>query len=109
MLTRRTFLDGALGTTAALAVSLWWGPGSRRLRVPTRRLVIATPSRAWLGWAPVDWGRKAVAVPLETVAIQGRQVSALDFSPTDFANAPAYAGQGTALPPGETIRIAVSR
>src|SRR4051794_10117989 len=35
---------------AALAVSLWWGPGSRRLRVPSRRLVIATTSRPWLGW-----------------------------------------------------------
>jgi serine/threonine protein kinase len=38
---------------AALAVSLWWGPGSRRLRVPTRRLVIATTSRTWLGWLGV--------------------------------------------------------
>ena len=73
------------------------------------KILLVVPYRAWLGWAPLDWGRKAVAVPLETVAIQGRQVSALDFSPADFAAAPAYTGQGTALPPGETIRIAVSR
>jgi hypothetical protein len=79
------------------------------VRTAEGKILLVVPYRAWLGWAPVDWGRKAVAVPLETVAIQGRQVSALDFSPADFAAAPAYAGQGTALPPGETIRIAVSR
>jgi hypothetical protein len=79
------------------------------VRTADGKILLVVPYRAWLGWAPVDWGRKAVAVPLETVAIQGRQVSALDFSPADFAAAPVYAGQGTALPPGETIRIAVSR
>lgn len=79
------------------------------VRTAEGRVLLVVPYRACLGWAPVDWGRKAVAVPLETVAIQGRQVAALDFSPADFATAPAYAGQGTALPPGETIRIAVSR
>ena len=31
------------------------------------------------------------------------------FSAQDFAAAPAYAGGATALPPSETIRIAVSR
>lgn len=79
------------------------------VRTAEGKILLVVPYRAWLGWAPLDWGRKAVAVPLETVAIQGRQVSALDFSPADFAAAPAYTGQGTALPPGETIRIAVSR
>jgi serine/threonine protein kinase len=47
---------------SALAVSLWWGPGSRRLRVPTRRLVIATTSRAWLGWLGVTVVAAAVVL-----------------------------------------------
>jgi hypothetical protein len=79
------------------------------VRTAEGKILLVVPYRGWLGWAPVDWGRKAVAVPLETVAIQGRQVSALEFSPEDFAAAPAYAGGATALPASETIRIAVAR
>ena len=79
------------------------------VRTAEGKILLVVPYRGWLGWAPVDWGRKTVAVPLEKVAIQGRQVSALDFSPQDFAAAPAYAGGATALPAGETIRIAVAR
>jgi hypothetical protein len=73
------------------------------------KILLVVPYRAWLGWAPTDWGRKTVAVPIETVAIQGRQISALDFSHEDFAAAPTYSGQATALAADETIRIAVSR
>lgn len=79
------------------------------VRTAEGKILLVVPYRGRLGWAPVDWGRKAVAVPLETVAIQGRQVSALDFSAEDFAAAPAYAGGATVLPASETIRIAVSR
>jgi len=67
------------------------------------------PYRNWLGWAPTDWGRKTVAVPVETVAILARQVAALDFSRDDFAAAPPYAGEGNPLSPDETIKIAVYR
>jgi hypothetical protein len=79
------------------------------VRTPEGKILLVVAYRGWLGWAPTEWGRKAVAVPLERVAIQGRQISALDFSRDDFAAAPPYAGQGTAIPPAETIRIAVSR
>jgi len=72
-------------------------------------IVLVVPYRAWLGWAPTDWGRKTVAVPIETVAILARQVAALDFSRDDFAAAPAYLAQGTPLAAEETIRIAVTR
>jgi len=72
-------------------------------------IVLMVPYRAWLGWAPTDWGRKTVAVPIETVAILARQVAALDFSRDDFAAAPAYLAQGTTLAADETIRIAVTR
>jgi hypothetical protein len=79
------------------------------VRTPDGKIVLVVPYRAWLGWAPTDWGRKTVAVPLETVAILARQVAALDFSREDFAAAPAYTAGGTALSADETIRIAVYR
>jgi hypothetical protein len=79
------------------------------VRTPEGKIMLVVPYRAWLGWAPTDWGRKTVAVPLETVAILARQVAALDFSSEDFAAAPVYAARGAALPPDETIRIAVYR
>lgn len=78
-------------------------------RTPEGRIVLVVPYRAWLGWAPTDWGRKPVAVPIETVAILARQVAALEFSSADFAAAPAYAGAGTALGTNEVIRIGVTR
>jgi hypothetical protein len=79
------------------------------VRTPEGKIVLVVPYRAWLGWAPTDWGRKTVAVPIEAVAIQARQVTAVDFSREDFAAAPPYAVQGTPIPADETIRIAVSR
>ncbi|HKS54409.1 MAG TPA: hypothetical protein VJS12_03945, partial [Steroidobacteraceae bacterium] len=41
---------------------------------------LVVPYRGWLGWAPTNWGRKTVAVPVEAVAILARQVIALDFT-----------------------------
>jgi hypothetical protein len=79
------------------------------VRTADGKIALVVPYRAWLGWAPTDWGRKPVAVPIETVAILARQVAALDFSPEDFAAAPAYTASGTPLPADETIRIAVYR
>jgi hypothetical protein len=79
------------------------------VRTPENKIALVVPYRDWLGWAPTDWGRKIVAVPLETVAILASQVAALDFSRDDFAAAPAYAAQGTPLSADETIRIAVYR
>ena len=79
------------------------------VRTSGGKIVLVVPYRAWLGWAPTDWGRKTVAVPLETVAMLGRQVAALDFSAEDFAAAPSYLAGGTVLPADETIRIALYR
>lgn len=79
------------------------------VRTPENKIALVVPYRGWLAWAPTDWGRKAVAVPIETVAILAQQVAALDFSRADFVAAPAYGGTGTPLRPDETIRIAVYR
>ena len=79
------------------------------VRTREGKIVLVVPYRDWLGWAPTDWGRKTVAVPIETVAILARQVAALDFSREDFAAAPVYTAGGTPLAADETIRIAVYR
>jgi len=79
------------------------------VRTAGGKIVLVVPYRTRLGWAPTDWGRKDVAVPLETVAILARQVAALDFSREDFDAAPPYTPGGTPLAADETIRIAVYR
>ena len=79
------------------------------VRTAEGKIFLVVPYRDWLGWAPTDWGRKTVAVPIETVAILAKQVAALDFSRADFRAAPAYAAQGRGLPADETIRIALYR
>jgi predicted Ser/Thr protein kinase len=66
-------VPGLLLMGAVLAVSLWWGPGSRRLRVPTRRLVLAGTRVAWLGWLTV--GLVAVAALLCAYALATTGVS----------------------------------
>ncbi|HKS64195.1 MAG TPA: PRC-barrel domain-containing protein [Xanthobacteraceae bacterium] len=70
---------------------------------------LVVPYRGWFGWAPTDWGRKTVAVPVEAVAILARQVIALDFTRDHFVTAPEYAGADAQLGADETIRMAVYR
>jgi len=43
-------VPGLLFMGGVLAFSLWWGPGSRRVRVPVRKLVVRATRRTWLGW-----------------------------------------------------------
>jgi hypothetical protein len=59
----------------------------------------------WFGW----FGRP-VAVPIEVVGIEGRQVASLDMARGEYATAPTWHGQdATALPDDATIRIALAR
>jgi PRC-barrel domain len=59
----------------------------------------------WFGW----FGRP-VAVPIEVVGIEGRQLASLDMPRRDYAAAPTWQGQdATALPDDATIRIALAR
>jgi predicted Ser/Thr protein kinase len=53
LLFKAPLVPGLLLMGAVLALSLWWGPGSRRLRVPTRHLVAAGTCRLWVGWVSV--------------------------------------------------------
>ena len=80
------------------------------VRTPAGGILLVVNYRAWLAWAPVDWGRRQVGVPLETVAILARQVAALDFSRAQFDAAPVFtAAHGTPLGANETIKIAITR
>jgi hypothetical protein len=55
-------------------------------------------------------GGRPVAVPLEVVGILGRQIAAIDMGRAEFAAAPTWtAGADRPIPPGETIRIAITR
>ncbi|CAN5818240.1 hypothetical protein BH11PSE3_BH11PSE3_37820 [soil metagenome] len=84
------------------------------VRTPEGKIRLVVPYGAWFGWAswggPFDWGRRPVAVPIETVAILGRQVDALEMPPAAFDKAPTFeAAQATSIGRDETIRIALGR
>jgi hypothetical protein len=54
--------------------------------------------------------RRPVAVPIEAVGIEGRQIASLDVARAEYAKAPTWQlGGATPLPPDATIRIALSR
>jgi len=58
---------GLLVMGGVLAFSLWWGPGSRRVRVPVRILVVRVTRERLLGW--VTSGALAAAVLLGAYAL----------------------------------------
>ncbi len=62
LLFRGPLVPGLLLMGAVFAVSLWWGPGSRRLRVPTRRLVLLGTRNVWVGWLAVALVAAAVVL-----------------------------------------------
>lgn len=56
------------------------------------------------------FGRRPIAVPIEVVAIAGRQIAALDMTRQEFDSAPPWNGVGTQpIPSDEVIRIALYR
>jgi hypothetical protein len=59
----------------------------------------------WFGW----FGRP-VAVPIEVVGIEGRQLASLDMARSEYAAAPTWQAQdAVVLPDDATIRIALGR
>jgi hypothetical protein len=80
------------------------------VRNPEGRIALVVPYSAWLGWASFAPGKRAVVVPIEKVAILGRQVGALEMSREDFDKAPTWSPvSATPISPEETIRIAITR
>jgi hypothetical protein len=56
----------------------------------------------------LGFGQRLVAVPIELVAIAGRQLASLDMSRAEFDAAPAWSeGQATPVAPDEIIRVAL--
>ena len=55
-------------------------------------------------------GQRLVPVPIELVAMLGRQVAALDMDREAFEKAPTWYGQNSEpIGPNEIIRIAITR
>lgn len=83
------------------------------VRTPEGKIQLIVPYRRQFGWLPpgvVGWGTRPVAVPIETVAILGRQVAALEMEPDDFEDAPTFtASEAAPLNPNDSIRIAITR
>jgi hypothetical protein len=81
--------------------------GHVRQVVRTRRgniELIVSYSRFW------GWFGRPVAVPIEVIGIEGRQLVSLDMDPEEYARAPTWqADDATALPNDATIRIALAR
>jgi hypothetical protein len=78
------------------------------------KIQLVVPYGHWFGWVswggPFAWNRRLVGVPIETVAILGRQVDALDMPPKAFDRAPTFRrGESTPLDRGTTIKIAIGR
>ena len=77
----------------------------RVVRTAGGKIELIVSYSRWFGW----FGRP-VAVPIEVVGIEGRQIASLDMPRSEYAAAPTWQGQGaTALPDDATIRIALAR
>lgn len=75
------------------------------VRTPEGKIRLIVSYSKWLGW----FGRP-VAVPIEVVAILGRQIDSLDMGPKDYEAAPIWSqGQDQTIPDDEIIRIALGR
>lgn len=75
------------------------------VRTPEGKIRLIVSYSRWFGW----FGRP-VAVPIEVVAILGRQIASLDMAPKDYEAAPTWQASGDqALPDDEIIRIAITR
>jgi hypothetical protein len=81
------------------------GHVERVVRTPEGKIRLIVGYSRWFGW----FGRP-VAVPIEVVAILGRQIASLDMPPAEYVAAPTWtAGNDVAIPDDDIIRIAVTR
>ncbi len=75
------------------------------VRTAAGKIQLIVPYGGWLGWR-----QRLVAVPIEVVAIAGRQLAALDMTRAEFDSAPAWNDpQSQAIPASDVIRIALYR
>jgi hypothetical protein len=77
------------------------------VRTPDGKIALVVSYSRWFGW--FGFGR-LVAVPIEVVGIEGRQIASLDMARSDYAVAPLWqAKDAIVLPDDTTIRIALGR
>jgi hypothetical protein len=75
------------------------------VRAPDGSILLIVAHSGVLGW-----GGRLVAVPIEAIAIFGRQLASLDMKPEEYASAPTWTGAaGQVLPPDESILIGLTR
>ena len=75
------------------------------VRTPDGKIQLIVPFGGFLGWR-----HRLVAVPIEVVAIAGRQIAALDMTRAAFDAAPAWNDPSSqTMPANERIRIGLYR
>jgi len=78
------------------------------VRTPAGKIVLIVNYSRWFGF--FGWFTRPVAVPIEVVGIEGRQIASLDMTGHEYAAAPTWQPDGaTPLPADATIRIALAR
>jgi hypothetical protein len=78
------------------------------VRTPAGKTALIVGYSRWFGW--FGWFTRPVAVPIEAVGIEGRQIVSLDMPRAEYAAAPTWQLKDeTALPGDSTIRIALAR
>jgi len=81
------------------------GRVSTVVRTSGGKIQLIVPFGGFLGWR-----QRLVAVPIEVVAIAGRQIAALDMTRAEFDAALAWNDPGSqVISPGERIRIGLYR
>lgn len=74
-------------------------------RAADGKIVLVVNDGGWFGW-----GGRSVAVPIEAVAVLGRQIALLDMSREDFFALQSWTGaDDTPIDANQTIRIAITR
>jgi hypothetical protein len=78
------------------------------VRTPAGKVELIVDYSRWFGF--FGWFTRPVAVPIEAVGIEGRQIASLDMARGEYATAPTWQpGDSTPLPADATIRIGLAR
>jgi hypothetical protein len=78
------------------------------VRTPPDKIALIVSYSKWFGW--FGWFTRPVAVPIEVVGIEGRQLVSLDMTPDQYAAAPNWQeGSAMVLPDDATIAVALAR
>jgi hypothetical protein len=107
-----------VGDLIGLPVLDWWdstiGYVQDVVKTPEGKIQLVVAYGKWFGWLrPTSWlgfGRRPVAVPIEVMAILGRQIDALDIERKDFDNAPDWKPSDAApIARDDVIQIAIGK